>query len=422
MNIPTCSIALVDCNNFYVSCERIFRPDLDGKPVIVLSNDGAVVSRSNEAKALGIKMGVAFFKIRDLIRQHNVTVFSSNYALYADFSDRVMAIMADFSPVRQIYSIDEQFILLTGFSDVQARAFEIRRKVKRFTSIDVCIGLGPSHTLAKLFNFLAKRHPRSRGVFDYNALTPSQVDNVLTNIPIGEVWGIGRRLDASLNEQGIETVLQLRDADIGTMRARYGVVMEKTIRELRGESCLEIEEITPAKKQIINSRSFGQPVSEQADLEDALAHFVSNAARKLREQQSIASVLQVFISTDRFREDRPQYCPSVSIPMPTATSDTIALQGWAVQGLKQIYRPGFLYKKAGVIVSGICHESHFQGDLFAPAPMATKLMETLDQLNARYGKGTLKLSQDGARKSWAMRQDRKSPNYTTDWDQIPTCS
>jgi DNA polymerase V len=420
---PVNSIALVDCNNFFVSCERVFRPDLQNKPVVVLSNnDGNVISRSNEAKALGVKMGVPLFKIRDLVRQHQIKVFSSNYALYADMSNRVMAILSEYSPTQEIYSVDESFLNLTGFNDIRERSKAIRERVFRDTNIPVCIGLGRSKTLAKLSNFVAKRHPKSFGVFNINLLSPAQVNSVLTNIPTEEIWGIGRKLTASLNEFGIDTVLQLRDADVASMRKRFGLVMEKTIRELRGESCIDMEDVAPAKKQIISSRSFGQLVSEIEDLQDALAHFVSNAAKKLRDQHSIAGMMHVFIMTDRFREDRPQHCPSISIPMTTPTANIMTLQQWAVTGLKSIFKSGYQYKKAGVMLSEITHESTFQGDLFAPEPEDPTIMRVIDAMNKRYGKGTVKLSQDGSRQTWKMRQEHKSPAYTTDWDELPKCS
>jgi DNA polymerase V len=416
------SLALVDCNNFYVSCERVFRPDLDGKPVVVLSNnDGCVVARSNEVKALGVKMGEPWFKLKDLARQHGIIAFSSNYALYADMSNRVMTILGQFSPVQEIYSIDECFLDLTGFTDLHSSAYAIRQTILQCTGITVCVGIGPSKTLAKLSNHVAKKHPRSAGVFDYNRLDARQQASVLGNLPVNEVWGIGRRLSTSLTEQGIQTVLKLRDADVPSMRARYGVVMEKTIRELRGDSCIEIEEVAPAKQQIISSRSFGQPVSEIADLEDALAHFITNAALKLRQQQSIAGLLQVFIMTDRFREDRQQYNPSVSLPLPMATNDTMTLNRWACKGLEAIFIAGYQYKKAGVILGEISHQSVFQTDLFESAQKTPELMLTMDSLNKRFGKGTVRLSQDGSKRKWTMRQDRKSPDYTTNWDEVANC-
>jgi DNA polymerase V len=416
------SIALVDCNNFYVSCERVFRPDLEGKPVVVLSNnDGCVVARSNEVKALGVKMAEPWFKLKDLAKRHGIIAFSSNYALYADMSNRVMTMLSQFSPIQEIYSIDECFLDLTGFDDIRSRAYEIRRAVLQCLGITVCVGIGTTKTLAKLANHVAKKHPRSKGVFDYNRLDERQKSSILGQLEVKEVWGIGRKLSKSLNAQGIETVVQLRDADAASMRRRYGVVMEKTIKELRGDSCIEIEDVTPARQQIMSSRSFGQPVTELADLQDAVAHFMTNAALKLRQQNSVAGMVQVFIMTDRFREDRPQYNPSFSLPLPMATDDTMALNRWAAKGLGAIFKPGYQYKKAGVMLSEIGHKSVVQSDMFETSQETPELMLAMDGLNRRFGKGTIKLSQDGSKRSWAMRQDQKSPDYTTNWDELPRC-
>ena len=416
------SIALVDCNNFYVSCERLFRPELQNKPVIVLSNnDGCAVSRSNEAKALGIKMGVPLFKIRDQVKQHGIHVFSSNYVLYADISNRVMSILSEYAPTQEVYSIDESFLDLTGMHDILSIARTMRERVFRDTGIPVCVGVGQTKTLAKLSNFIAKRHPRSHGVFNFNALTEPQVESVLKNIPVEEIWGIGRKLTTALADMKIDFALQLRDADIASMRQRFGVVMEKTIRELRGEICIELDEMVSDKKQIINSRSFGSSVTEIEDIQDALAHFVSNAAKKLRDQNSIAGLMQVFLHTNRFREDQPQYNPSVCIPLTMPTANTMKLQNWAVKGLDAMYRPGYQYKKAGVILSEICASSSYQGDLFSNEVEDPAIMKVLDSLNTRFGKGTLKLSQDGSRRSWKMRQESKSPEYTTNWLELPVC-
>ena len=422
MAAPINSIALIDCNNFYCSCERVFRPDLLNRPVVVLSNnDGCVVSRSNEVKALGIKMGVPLFQIADLIKQHKITVFSSNYALYADISNRVMSTLQEYSPIQEIYSIDESFLDLTGFTDINERAIAIRSRVFQEVGIPVCVGIGPTKTLAKLANFVAKRHPRSNGVFNFNRLSSKQLDSVLSNIPTEELWGIGRQLTKTLATLNITTAIQLRNADIPSTRAKFGVVIEKTVRELRGESCIDIEDAVPAKKQIISSRSFGNSVTELADLEDALAHFISNAAKKLRDQDSIASMLHVFAQTNRFRQDQAQYSPSVSIPLITPTADTIVLQKWVLAGIKSIFKAGYHYKKAGVMLSEIYPASHYQGDLFSHTSENTELMQTLDKLNSRFGKGTVKLSQDGARYSWQMRQENKSPAYTTNWKELPVC-
>lgn len=366
-------------------------------------------------------MGTPIFKIRDLIKKHNIEVFSSNYPFYSALSNRVMSILAQYSPVQEIYSIDEQFSDLTGFSDVIERAKAMKEHVFRDTALHSGIGTGPSKTLAKLMSFVSKRHPRSLGILHYHLLTEKQVISILKNVPTDEVWGVGRKLHAKLLEMGIENVLQLRDADIAMMRSRFGVVMEKTIRELRGESCIAIEEIAPAKQQIITSRSFGKPVTTLEELQAAVAHFVSNCARKLREQHSIASMLHVFIMTDRFRTDREQYCPSLCVPLVTPTSNTMHLQGAADAALKAMYKPGYLYKKAGVMVSEICDEKFYQGDMFTHHDMDNALMKVMDTLNKKYGKGALRISQDGAMSTWKMKQEHRSPDYMCDWDQLPIC-
>jgi len=417
------SIALIDCNNFYVSCERVFRPDLENKPVVVLSNnDGCAVARSDEVKALGVKMGDPWFNMKDLAKRHNITALSSNYALYADMSNRVMSILSEFSPKQEVYSIDECFLDMSGMADSRKIAYDMRQKIGQCLGIPVCVGIGPTKTLAKLANHVSKKHPRSKGVFDYNLLNDRQQQSVLNSLDVGEVWGIGRKLSASLQEDGIHTVLRLRDAEPRTMRTKYGVVMEKIIAELRGTSCIDIQEVEPPKKQIISSRSFGNTVTEIDDLEDALAHFITTAALKLRRQASIAGILQVFIMTDRFREDQPQYNPSISLPLPIATADTIELNQWAIIGLQAIFRTGYRYKKAGVILSDISNQCIVQTDLFASAQSNSELIQVMDELNNRFGKGTLKLSKDGSTKNWAMRQENKSPGYTTDWDGVASCS
>lgn len=426
MRKPVRSIALVDANNFYATCEHLFRPDLkrDGKIVVVLSNnDGCVVARSAEAKAIGIKMAAPWFAMKDLARKHNVIAFSSNYTLYADMSNRLMDILGEFAPTQEIYSIDESFLDLSGCHDIRERAYAMREKVNRWTGLTVCVGIGPSKTLAKLANAIAKKHPRSKGVFDFNQLNTRQVESVLSNLGIAEVWGIGRRLSENLSAMGIETVLQLRDADPASLRARFGVVVEKTIRELREEECLSLEEITPPRKQIVSSRSFGAPVTELNDLADAVTHFVTTAAGKLRSQKSTAGLLTVFILTDRFREDKPQYNPSFSVPLPQATADTTVLANYAAVALKKIFKSGYEYKKAGVYLADIGSDHVVQADLFAaPEPeSSSQLMSTLDAINAKYGRGTLRLANDGASDAWAMRAENKSPAYTASWNEIATC-
>ena len=418
------SIALIDCNNFYVSCERAFRPDLSARPVVVLSNnDGCVISRSAEAKQVGVRMAAPWFQLGAMAREHGIVAFSSNYALYADMSNRVMSMLSDFSPMQEVYSIDECFLDLSGFDDIRERTYEIRRRVLQWTGLPVCVGIGPSKTLAKLANHVAKQHPKSAGVFDYNRLTPQQQCNVLGNLAVGDVWGIGRRLRQKLADMGIHTALQLRETDAALLRARFGVVLEQTVRELRGDSCLEMDDVVPPRKQILTSRSFGSCVTACEDLEDAITYFAATASAKLREQRSVARYMQVFIRTDRHRLEKEQYNPSFSIPLPVATSDTLQIAQLARIALGRIYRAGFEYKKAGIVLSDLCQEGKEPADLFAGTASASRkaLMKAIDDINARYGRGALGLTSDDACQSWSMRMEHRSPAYTTRWSEIPRC-
>ncbi len=414
-------LALVDCNNFYVSCERVFRPDLKTVPMVVLSNnDGCVVSRSNESKQLGVKMGQPWFECKALAEEHGILAMSSNYALYASLSNRVMKILSDFSPRHEVYSIDECFVDLTGIPKLREVSYAMRERVGRWTAIPVCVGVGPTKTLAKLANHVAKKHPRSRGVFNYNALTGEQKLRLLQQIPVEEVWGVGRKLTKKLDQHGIHTVLDLREAHIPTMRAEFGVVMEKMQRELQEIPCVDLQEVQPARQQIISSRSFGNMVSELPVLKDAISTFVANACAKLREQGSHAAVIQVFLLTNRFRQDLPQYSPSLAVHLPYPTNDTLEVNRWAAYLCERMFKAGYQYKKAGIMLSEISPVTHQQGDLLEGLkPTNDKLMLALDTLNQRFGRGTVKVSTQGAYQEWQMRQERKSPNYMTSWGEVP---
>ena len=417
------SIALVDCNNFYVSCERLFRPDLQSTPVVVLSNnDGCVVSRSNEAKALGVKMGVPWFEVKPLAQQHDILALSSNYALYADLSNRVMSILAEYSPRHEVYSIDECFVDLTGSPKLRELSYQMRARVMQWTGIPVCVGVGPSKTLAKLANFVAKKHPKSKGVFNYNALTPAQQERLLSQIAVEEVWGVGRKLNKKLTQMGICSVLDLRAAHGPTLRAKFGVVMEKLQRELQGTCCIELQDIEPDKQQIMCSRSFGQAITDVEILKDAMSTFVANACTKLRAQGSQANLVQVFMQTDRFRQDLPQYNPCLLAPLPQATNDTMVVNRWASHLVERMFKPQYSYKKAGVCLSEITPVGRHQHDWIEQGAQPTgtsALMQALDALNQRFGRGTVKVSTQGAYHEWQMRQERKSPGYTTDWGALP---
>ncbi len=417
----TAQLALVDCNNFYVSCERVFRPDLARVPMVVLSNnDGCVVSRSNEAKTLGIKMGQPWFDCKKLAEKHGILALSSNYALYADLSNRVMGILSEFAPRHEVYSIDECFVDLTGIPKLRELSYAMRERVMQWTGIPVCVGIGPTKTLAKLANHVAKKHPRSRGVFNYNALTPHQKTHLLQRIPVEEVWGVGHQRTQSLARYGVHSVQDLRLAHTPTLRAAFGVVMEKTQRELQEVSCITLQDIQPDRQQIIASRSFGKMVTDLHVLKDALSTFVANASAKLRAQNCETSVIQVFLQTNRFRQDLPQYMPSLAVPLPYPTCDSLVINRWAAYLCERMFKEGYQYKKAGIMLSEIHPETQRQGDLLEEdIPTHNRLMQTLDALNQRFGRGTVKVSTQGLYREWHMRQESKSPNYTTCWQEIP---
>lgn len=378
-----------------------------------------MVSRSNEAKALGVKMGQPWFECRALAEQHGILALSSNYALYADISNRVMAIVAAFSPRHEVYSIDECFADLTGIPEVRGASYAIRERVGRWTGIPVCVGIGPTKTLAKLANHVAKKHPRSKGVFNYNALTAEQKTRLLERIAVGDLWGVGRKLTKRLALHGVYTVQDLRTAHVPTLRAEFGVVMEKIQRELEEIPCLELQEVQPDRQQIISSRSFGSMVTDLPPLKEALSTFVANACAKLRAQDSHASIIQVFLQTNRFREELPQYMPSIAVPLTYPTNDSLEVNRWAAYLCERIFKPGYQYKKAGVMLSEITPASQRQGDLLDAGPASKdRLMQALDTLNQRYGRGTVKVSTQGAYQGWQMLQERKSPNYTTCWEEV----
>lgn len=346
--------ALVDCNNFYVSCERLFRPELRGRPVVVLSNnDGCVISRSAESKALGIKMGVPTFQIRDLIRKHGVVTFSSNYALYADISSRVMQTLESQAPKVEVYSIDEAFLDLTGIQkySLEDLGRRIKHRVYQHTGIPVCVGIAPTKTLAKLANYAAKKYPGTGGVLDLT--DPARQRRLMAITPVSEVWGIGSSLCEHLRGMGIETALQFADSDSKTLRQRFSVVVERTQRELNGESCLALEDRPPPKKQILCSRSFGETVTDKAIMQQRISGYIARAAEKLRAEKLLCGYLQVFIRTSLFQQDVPQYSNAGSIRFNLPTSDTRLLAKSALGILDQIWKDGYRYAKAGVMMTDL---------------------------------------------------------------------
>lgn len=422
--------ALVDCNNFYASCEKLFDPKLKDRPVVVLSNnDGCVVARSAEVKALGIPMGVPWFQIQAEARRYGIVAFSSNYALYADMSNRVVEVLSDFSPNLEVYSIDESFLDLSGMSlrteSLAAYGVEIRQRVADWLGLAVCVGIAPTKTLAKLANHCAKKGlAGADGVCDFTTLNSGALSHLFARIDVGEVWGVGRQIKARLAAMGIQTVRQLRDADAETIRARFSVVLERTVCELRGESCLDLQEVVPDKQQIMSSRSFGTLVYERADLEEAVASYIAKAAEKLRAQDSLAGGVQVYIRTNVFKPEVPQYQKGVTVPLPEATADTRVLTQWAIRSLRRIYRPGFGYHKAGVMLLDLVPAAKRQLALFdsqggAGDARSGKLMAVLDDINQRYGRQSLRLAAEGVERSWQMRRGNLSPGYTTSWDGLP---
>ena len=361
-------IALVDCNNFYVSCERMFNPKLEGKPVVVLSNnDGCAVARSNEVKALGIKMGEPWFKMEKIAKQHGIIAYSSNYTLYGDLSARVMSILSTFSPRQEIYSIDECFLDLDGFDPQTLMAYgqKIRQAVKSNVGIPVCVGIADTKTLAKLANHCAKKGlAGENGVCDFGRLDELQRSTLFANIPVGEVWGVGRRITEKLLTMNIETVEDLRRADHEYIRQQFSIVLERTVKELNGIPCIELEEAGTPRQQIMVSRSFGSMVTEFDDLAESVSYFATKAAEKLRHDGSVAASVCVYIRTNPFKEKEPQYQRSMIVPLSQPTDDTMTLVRAATTGLKAIYRSGYRYKKTGVLLMGLQGKGTVQASLF----------------------------------------------------------
>lgn len=418
---------LFDNNNFYASCEKLFNPRLKDRPVVVLSNnDGCVVARSAEAKSLGIPMGMPWFKLQDQAQRHGIVAFSSNYELYADLSDRVVQVLRQFTPNLEVYSIDESFLSLDGFAHLDLFDYgkQIRERVLHWVGLPGCVGIGPSKTLAKLANHFAKKTlAGDSGVCDLIAISPRDLDELLGRVEVGEVWGVGRKIDARLQSMGIVSVRDLRDADPSMIRSRFSVVLERTVRELNGVSCLSLEEVAPDKQQIMCSRSFGIPIYDAVHILDAIATYTCRAAEKLRLQDCTASALMVFLQTNPFKPEEPQYHPSMTVPLPEPTSDSRLLVHWAQSVAKRLFRRGYAYKKAGVMLSGIHPSSVAQGSLFASADVcetkAASLMTLMDDINKKMGRGTVRLASEHRQHHWQMRRDRMSPRYTTQWDELP---
>lgn len=420
---PMPVFALVDCNNFYASCEKLFRPDLKDTPVVVLSNnDGCVVARSREAKLLGIKMGVPVFQIKAEMQRHGILAFSSNYALYADLSSRVMRTLEEMAPRVEVYSIDEAFLDLTGIeSAISLVEFgqQVRERIGHWIGITVCVGIAPTKTLAKLANHAAKKYPATQGVVDLT--NPDRQRRLLALVPVDDVWGVGKRLSKRLNALGITTALDLANASPRAIRDQFSVVLERTVRELNGESCIELEEISPTKKQIVCSRSFGVKVTQFELLREAVCEYATRATEKLRKEQQQAKVLTVFIRTSPFKDNEPQYSNSASGELLIPSCDTRDFIELANHLLKRIWKDGFRYAKAGVMLSDFYDPGMFQPGLFddvSTRSNSQQLMSVLDTIN-QSGAGKVFFAGQGTKKDWSMKREHLSPAYTTRWDQLP---
>lgn len=414
--------ALADCNNFFASCERVFRPDLQGKPVIVLSNnDGCAIARSNEAKALGVKMGAPFFKIRDIVRRHNVAVFSGNMALYGDMSQRVRWVLEEFAPGIEVYSIDEAFLDLRGMKniDFDAYAKRISAQCWKMTSIPVSVGIAPTKTLAKIASKLCKQYPKLRGGCYMHR--PQDIEKVLRKFPIEDVWGIGRRTAPKLKARGVNTAYEFTQLPEGVVRMMLGIGGVRTWKELRGIPCLEFEDGFEAKQSICVSRSFSSEIYEVKELQEQIANFASAMASKLRKLQSVTSEMVVFAYTNRFREDVPQMHANTLVPFITPIAEERIIIAQAVSAAKTLFKQGFGYKKAGVIATKIVSEKHVMHSLFEDREAVErehKITSALDAINAAFGKGTIKLAVQGSGEIKSSSENQ-SPHYTTRWSDIP---
>ncbi len=411
--------ALADCNNFYASCERVFNPKLEGKPIVVLSNnDGCVIARSNEAKALGIKMGAPAFEIAELIEKNKVNVFSSNFILYGDFSQRVMNTLIQFAKDIEIYSIDEAFLDLSGIHEDQTSYCKnIRNTIKQWTGIPVSIGIAPSKTLAKIANHIAKKNPEYEGVLDLSNI--DIVDDLLKKVPIEDVWGVGRQYSKMLRYYNILTAYDLKNADDKWLRQQTNVTAQRTIFELRGISCMPLEKIIPDRKGICTSRSYSKALRSFSDIQQATANYAARCSEKLRKQNSIARIITVFVMTNRFA-NTPKYVNGKTLQMPVATNNSSEIIHYATIALQEIYKEGYSYKKSGVILSDFVPEGSYQQSLWdnIDRKRLSILMKTLDQINNKMGIDTIKIAAQGTQKRWKMRQEKLSPNYTSRWDEL----
>ncbi|CAH1045353.1 Y-family DNA polymerase [Halomonas sp. TD01] len=414
-------IGLVDANNFYVSCERVFNPTLESKPVGVMSNnDGCVIARSAEMKAMEIPMGTPSFQLEGLRRRGEIHLLSSNYELYGDMSARLAQLLRDACPDVAPYSIDEMFIYLDGFSDAQCQTLGevVRRRIRRYLGLPVCVGLAPTHTLAKLANHVAKKQVHYQGVCLLAANSPTTAA-LLKQLPVNDVWGIGRRIAERLAVSGIRTAWQLRECDPKQLRKRFSVVLARTALELRGTSCLEMNALEQPRQRIMTSRSFGQATGVKAELHAALRRHAQRSAEKLRQQKSLTRAVLLFLTTNRHRKDQPQFSPSAMIPLASPSDDTRIILEAIREGLEQMYRPGFQFMKAGVMLLDLVDAQQYQLSLLQPSTKThPHLMNTVDAINQRMGQGTIRFGMTEAEAPWQLRCAHRSNRYTTCWDEL----
>ena len=412
-------IALIDCNNFYASCERIFNPKLIGKPIVVLSNnDGCIIARSKEAKKLGIKMGEPYFKAKNIIEKNKVEVFSSNYSLYGDISQRVMETLSSFSSEVEIYSIDEAFLGLNGFENYELKTYcnHIRQTINKWVGIPVSIGVGPTKTLSKIANNLAKKNSNYKGVCILE--NKIEIKKALNQTSIEDVWGIGRRLSIFLKKYNIDTAHHFSEMDRGWIRKNMGVVGEKTYLELNGVSCLDLDLVPSDKQSCCVSRSFSRPIEKLFDLEESISTYGSRVSEKIREEGLVAESMSIFVLTNHFNRREKQYSNSIKLHLPFPTNNSIKIVKRSLEGIRKIYRPGYKYKKAGIILYGLSRQNVTKGLLDYDREASDSIMQTIDKINNRYGGETIKIASEGIKKIWRMKRENVSPCYTTRFDEL----
>ncbi len=424
LNLSTNIYALVDVKSMYVSCELIERPDLWGRPVVALSNNnGCIIAQNDEAKAiLEIYMCRPWFEVQDQAKKLGVTHFASHYELYAHHSNKFVQTLKQFTPRLEIYSIDECFLDMTGMNvNFNEYGHVIKNTVFKWTRLPVRVGFGHTKTLAKLANDCAKRQARFNGVCDLTTISKSDLHDLMKSLPVKKVWGVGVKLSEHLNSLGVDNVLRLKNASPRRIRDRFGVVLERTVKELNGESWLKFEEDQPQAKQVMSSRSFGVRIDNFRAMQEAITFHASNAAQRMRSKKLFAQTVYIFIQNSPY--DQADYCdPDLQIKLPSPTDCSKKITNAALWLLKKIYVPGVYYLKAGVMLMDLVPKGGQQIDLFSYSnddAKESKLMSTLDEVNSKYGRGTIKLASEGLNKSWAMRRDFKSPNYIGDWNELP---